>query len=218
MSRQKREGHEVYLLTLTRGGATRQRHKWNYSIKEMGAVRFKEMKDVSQVYGLDNMTVLNFPDGDLKSVDPRTLENAIANEINKIKPHVVVSYAVHGVTGFHDHLVAHAVVKRVYVALRDKIPELQRLALYTINEETANKSVAFPLSHSSTEEIDCIYAVSADDIDVCRKALDCYVSFKETIEKTKMKDQLTTEVVFEFFGEGCNPPVTDVFHQLNETS
>ncbi len=38
MSKQVREGNEVYLLTLTKGGATKQRHKYGYSIKEMGEV------------------------------------------------------------------------------------------------------------------------------------------------------------------------------------
>jgi LmbE family N-acetylglucosaminyl deacetylase len=28
MFKQRREGHEVHLLTLTRGGATKQRHKY----------------------------------------------------------------------------------------------------------------------------------------------------------------------------------------------
>ena len=47
MSKQRRQGHEVYLLTLTRGGATRQRHKFGYSVDEMGEVRYKEMLDVA---------------------------------------------------------------------------------------------------------------------------------------------------------------------------
>ena len=36
MSKQRRQGHEVHLLTLTKGGATRQRHKYGYSVEEMG--------------------------------------------------------------------------------------------------------------------------------------------------------------------------------------
>ena len=43
ISKQKRNGDEVFLLTLTKGGATKQRHKYNYSIEEMGKVRKKEM-------------------------------------------------------------------------------------------------------------------------------------------------------------------------------
>ena len=43
ISKQRRQGHEVYLLTLTRGGATRQRFKYGYSVAEMGEVRYREM-------------------------------------------------------------------------------------------------------------------------------------------------------------------------------
>ncbi|HEX7343805.1 MAG TPA: PIG-L family deacetylase, partial [bacterium] len=34
ISKQKRQGHEVYLLTLTRGGATKQRFKFNYTVEQ----------------------------------------------------------------------------------------------------------------------------------------------------------------------------------------
>ena len=43
MHKQVREGHEVYLLTLTKGGATKMRFELNLSIEEMGEVRYKEM-------------------------------------------------------------------------------------------------------------------------------------------------------------------------------
>ena len=39
ISKQRRQGHEVYLLTLTRGGATRLRHKFGYSVDEMGEAK-----------------------------------------------------------------------------------------------------------------------------------------------------------------------------------
>ena len=45
---QVREGHQVYLLTLTRGGATKQRFRLGKSIDEMGAIRFKEMLKVQR--------------------------------------------------------------------------------------------------------------------------------------------------------------------------
>jgi|GEM_PF-6392251 len=61
MSKQVRAGHSVYLLTLTRGGATKQRLKYNYSVKEMGNVRYSEMLNVKKVIGISNMTVLDYP-------------------------------------------------------------------------------------------------------------------------------------------------------------
>jgi LmbE family N-acetylglucosaminyl deacetylase len=76
MTKQRRQGHGVYLLTLTKGGATRQRFKYDYSIEEMGDVRFREMLEVEKVLGLSGMTVLDMPDSGLKEMDPRVIENA----------------------------------------------------------------------------------------------------------------------------------------------
>ncbi len=102
--KQLREGHEVYLLTLTKGGATKQRFRFNYSVEEMGEVRYKEMLCVEKVLGLSGMTVLDLPDSGLKEMDPRDIDKVICEHIEKIKPAVVVTYPVHGVSGFHDHL------------------------------------------------------------------------------------------------------------------
>src|SRR5688500_7528198 len=94
MYKQQREGHEVYLLTLTKGGATKQRHKYGYSVEEMGEARHKEMLDVAKVLKFRGMTVLDLPDSGLKEMDPRDIEKAVKDEIEKIKPDVVVTYAV----------------------------------------------------------------------------------------------------------------------------
>jgi len=177
----------------------------------MGAVRLKEMRDVEQVLDLSGLTVLDFPDSGLKECDPRELEQAVAQEIRALRPHAVVTYPVHGVSGFHDHLVSHAVVKRVFLELRDSVAELQRLAFSTITEELARETTVFSMSHSTAEEIDCLVQVAAEDIEACRQALDCYVTFQETIERTGIREKLRNEVAFEFFGESFTPPVDDLF-------
>lgn len=133
MHAQLRQGHEVYLLTLTRGGATRQRFVLGVDVRQMGEIRYKEMLEVEKILGLSGMTVLDFPDSELKEVDPRILEKAVAGHMKKIRPNVVVTYPVHGISGFHDHLITHAVVKRAYLDLKDSGAEyLRRLAFYTI--------------------------------------------------------------------------------------
>jgi LmbE family N-acetylglucosaminyl deacetylase len=183
MSKQQRDGHNVYLLTLTKGGATKQRHKYGYSVEEMGEVRHKEMLDVERVLDLSGMTVLDLPDSGLKEMDPRDVEKVVIDEIERLRPSLVVTYAVHGISGFHDHLIAHAVVKRAFVELRGKCTYLKRLAFFTITEEQA-KGGYFPLSGSTAEEIDCIFKVDEIDVQNCRNALDCYVTFKETSSAT----------------------------------
>ncbi|WP_243664337.1 PIG-L family deacetylase, partial [Rhodothermus marinus] len=129
--RQRREGHAVHLLTLTRGEATRQRHHHGYSKPEMGRVRFEEMQCVAEVLGLSSLEVLDFPDGELAELDPRVLEDVVARAIERHRPDVVVTYPVHGISGHPDHLVTHAVVKRVGCALRERLGVPRRLAFFS---------------------------------------------------------------------------------------
>lgn len=214
MSKQRREGNEVYLLTLTKGGATKQRHKYGYSIDEMGEVRYKEMLDVAKVLNLSGMTVLDLPDSGLKEMDPREIERIIMEEIEKVKPDVIVTYAVHGISGFHDHLVTHAVVKRVYAEMIKNSEFLKRLAFFTITEEAALMQKHFHLNGSKDEEIDCIYEVDEEDIEKSRKALDCYVTFKETIDASNIKDQIPKKVCFEIYQETQKPKLKNLFEKL----
>ena len=214
MSKQLRQGHEVFLLTLTRGGATKQRFKYNYSIKEMGSVRLEEMQRVNEVLGLSGMTVLDLPDSGLKEMDPREIEKVVVDQIEKIKPEVLASYAVHGISGFHDHLVTHAIVKRVFVELRESRSYLKRLAFVTVSEIESQKSEYFPLSFSTTEEIDCLVEVDEEDIKKSHLALDCYVTFQETIEKSGIKRFIGREASFELYQENFDPPLSDLFERL----
>lgn len=216
MAKHRREGHEVYLLTLTKGGATKQRFKYNYSIEQMGEVRYQEMLNVAKVLDLTEMTVLDLPDSGLKEMDPRDIEHVVREHIERIQPDVVVTYAVHGISGFHDHLVMHAVAKRVFVELREQAAYLKRLAFVTITEESAAQSQHFHLSGSKPGEIDCVVEVEGQDIQRNHEALDCYVTFQETIEKSGVRNHIQHQAVFEFFQESYNPPLTDLFEELLE--
>jgi N-acetylglucosamine malate deacetylase 2 len=214
MAKQLREGNEVYLLTLTKGGATKVRHKYNYTIEEMGEVRHKEMLDVAKVLGLTGMTVLDLPDSGLKEMDPRDIEKVVSDEIEKIKPEVIVTYAVHGISGFFDHLIIHGIVKRVFVELRERNSWLKRLALFTITEEDAAKQAHFRLTGSKPEDIDCIIEVTDEDIEKNMKALACYVTYQDTINAVNLREHLGGEVVFEIYGEKHEPKLKDLFEKL----
>jgi LmbE family N-acetylglucosaminyl deacetylase len=214
MHKQLREGHQVFLLTLTKGSATKQRFKYNYSVEEMGEVRLKEMLEVKNILGLTGMTVLDLPDSGLKEMDPRDIEKVIAEEIEKVEPNIIVTYPVHGISGFHDHLITHAVVKRVFAELKEKVNYLKRLAFITLTLDEASKSTHFPLNGSSPDEIDCVIEVQEIDIKTAHAALDCYKTFMETIEKSGIKNFITFKSSFEIFGENFKPPLNSLVDNL----
>ena len=217
MHRQLKEGHEVFLLTLTKGGATKQRFKLGLSVEEMGEVRFKEMQAVEKTLGLTGMEVWDYPDSGLKEIDPRVLEKAIADHIKKIQPAIIVSYPVHGISGFHDHLVMHAVIKRVYLDLKDRGGDyLKRLAFYTLmdNGEPVFGEHGLRLKQSEEELIDCVIAIDQGDIEALKNALACYKTYQDTIAESGVIEKIGNELYFEFFGEDFKPTVPRLEDQL----
>jgi len=213
MAGERRQGHEVYLLTLTRGEATNVRHKFGWTLEQMGEARYREMQDVKTTLELADMRILDFPDGKLKELDPWSIEEAIREEILRVKPHVVVTFPVHGISGFHDHLVTHFAVTRVYLELRGpEHPWLQRLAFFTLVVAPAN----FPwhVNVTKPEEIDCAFDASDTDMEQFHKALDCYVTYVDVIAATKIHEVFGKDVHFEIFREDHKPPLKDLFEGL----
>lgn len=201
ISAQLRKGNEVHLLTLTKGEATKQRFKLGVNKKEMGEIRYKEMLCVEKVLGLTSMKVLDLPDNELKWMNPIEIENVIETETHRIKPDILVTYAVHGISGFHDHLVSHAVVKRVYCKLKSEGTSYpKRLAFFTRQGEVF-KDGKFRLEASTEEEIKVIETCAEEDMEKFRNALDCYKTYQKTIEESNVKELTTNKVPFELFDE-----------------
>jgi LmbE family N-acetylglucosaminyl deacetylase len=205
------KGHEVFLLTLTRGGATKVRHKLGITVTEMGEIRYKEMLKVEKVLHLTGMTVLDLPDSQLSQMDPRELERIVAKHIDRIRPQIIVTYPVHGVSGFHDHLVAHAVVKRTFLELKDEGADyLRRLAFITLPNKVSEPMQAgnFLMKQSEEDLIDCEVALNEQDKLILKEALSCYETYRETIEKSGVVQAIGDKVYFEFFNENHKPPLS----------
>lgn len=213
---QRRKGHEVYLFTLTKGEATKQRFRLGVDKKEMGQIRYKEMQCVEKVLDLNGMTVFDLPDDGLKEMDPADIEEVITKQIEKIKPDVVVTYAVHGISGFDDHLVSHAVVKNVYCDMkREGKSYPKRLAFFTHFSEDHSDG-KFNLKSSKLEDIDCWVEASDEDYQKFEEALDCYETYQQVIEESNVKEEVGYRVPFEIFQENFDPPLTDLGDQLED--
>lgn len=217
IARQAREGHDVHLLTLTKGGATQQRHKLGYSVEEMGAIRERETLAAAEALGCTNATVLDFPDGGLADLDPRDLEGVIQRKIEAVRPDVVVTYAVHGISGHPDHLVAHAVVKRAYCAACDAMAARspRRLALFTLVEG----EIVRPPDHLRglpDEEIGAIVTFTDADRARGEAALDCYETYQEVVEKHDPLKQVEGGVPFALFQEDAGDTLDSLTADLRD--
>lgn len=201
-----REGNKVHLLTLTRGEATKQRERLGITKSEMGRIRSEEMQCVAKVLKLASLEILDFPDGTLATTDPIPLEEAIAAHIRRVRPDVVVTYAVHGISGHPDHLAGHAAVKRVFCALRrdGDAASPRRLAFFTLPPSDDPERPAH-LRASPWEHIAVVERVSEEDIARGHEALSCYKTYKSVIEQHQPLRQVEEGVCFELFGEPVHP-------------
>lgn len=180
-------------------------------------MRYKEMLNVAKVLHLKELRVLDMPDSGLKEMDPRKIEEVIAKHIADIKPEIIVSYPVHGISGFHDHLVTHAVVKRVYLQMKDEGADyLRRLAFITIKEsaDKPEKKSSFSLQSSPEELVDCIIDLKPENRQALIDALACYESYQEVIQASKVAELAGDIVAFEIFQEEFNPPLDDLCAEL----
>ncbi len=214
INQQINDGHEVHLLTLTKGGATQVRHKLKLNIEEMGAIRHKEMLSVKEVLNLNEFNILDYPDSGLKELDPRILENEIIQEIQRIQPAIVITYPVHGGSGFHDHLVAYATVKRAFLEVKDNgASYLKRLAFFTMPDNGAPFFMdnGWPrLKLSEKELIDVITPLKDEDIQAMKNALLCYETYQEMVEKTGVIEKIGNKVHFEIAFENFDPPLKKI--------
>ncbi|MFN8394387.1 MAG: PIG-L family deacetylase [Bacteroidia bacterium] len=209
------EGHEVHLLTLTRGGATKERHRLGLTIEEMGAVRVAEMHSVATVLQLTSMEILDLPDSGLFEMAPQDIMDAIRPHIDRVKPHVVVTYPVGGISGFPDHLVCHAVVKQLFVELRmAEAPFTKRLAFFALDESTTTVPAEgrFRVAMSARDLIDCVVELQEGDLDVCQRALDCYATYQNVI--TSRDPRSFGGIQSHRFFQVTTPPSGNIFVDL----
>jgi LmbE family N-acetylglucosaminyl deacetylase len=215
LARQLRAGHEVHLLTLTRGGATKKRHDYGYTVQQMGAVRLAEMERVAETLGLSSLTVLDLPDGGLVDLDPRFLEETIAAHVRRLDPDVVVTYAFHGNSHHADHIGTHAAVKRVFCAEREAAAPARRprrLALFTLVAPVEDGPDH--LRGSDSDRIDCVEPFAPEDRARAEAALACYKTYRDVVEAHDPLQQVEEGVAFELFHERHRPRLSDLTDQL----
>lgn len=218
LARQRREGHEVHLLTLTRGEATSQRKRLGYSKEKMGETRQQELHDAAEVIDLTSVVVLSYPDGELAEINPLVLEEEVTTAIEDTKPDVLVTYPVHGNSGHPDHLVAHAVVKRVVCGREaDGLPRPKRLAFFTLPPPSPDDERPAHLQHSPWPRVDCVMSFEDTDMTTAQKALDCYVTYRPVIEEQEPLTVVADGVAFELFGEAYDPRLSSLVQDLGSS-
>lgn len=102
------EGIETYVVTATRG----QRGRYgphrdgpeHPGPEALGRIREGELRSACAVLGVREVTVLDHMDGELDRADPARVVLEIAEQLRRIRPQVVATFAPDGGYGHPDHV------------------------------------------------------------------------------------------------------------------
>lgn len=98
----------VRLLLLTRGEAGNEARTPDADLADL---REEEMRCAAAKIGLDEVTVVDHPDGRLAEVSFSTLVDEIALWLADRRPDAVITFGAHGVTNDPDHVVVGAATR-----------------------------------------------------------------------------------------------------------
>lgn len=135
LARYAREGHEVYLLTLTRGEAGTLGICKHLAPDEKAQMRRQELVCAANVLGIREVRVLNYPDGRLNTVSYQEGESVVLEEIHRIRPNLVMTFHDLGISGHPDHV---AVARWCRNAVRQLDTNI-RLFYYGLSPQQASR-------------------------------------------------------------------------------
>ena len=101
-------GRTVRLLLLTRGEAGNAERSPDLDLAD---TREEEMRCAAAKIGMDEVTVVDHPDGRLSEVPFSTLVDEIAVWLADRRPDAVITFGAHGVTNDADHVVVGAATR-----------------------------------------------------------------------------------------------------------
>lgn len=105
LARYSAEGVETYLVCATRG-----ERGWydsegsNPGFEAVGRIRHAELLCAAEHLGLEEVSFLDYLDGDLDQADPGEIIGRIVTHIRRIRPQVVITFPPDGTYGHPDHI------------------------------------------------------------------------------------------------------------------
>lgn len=219
IDKQIKEGNKVILLTLTKGGATKVRHKLGLSIEEMGIVRAQELQKVQQTLGISELTILDYPDGGLAKHPLFYLEADILKWLHHYQPNIVITYPVHGGSGHHDHITLHHIIKRLFFDKKDQLPFWKRLAYFTVIDTGLPMFFEGGIPRVTwTKKEDILVTEKLDNANIqkMKESLLCYDTYQEMVKTTNVIDRIGDKVYFELENEKPPKMLSSITELINE--
>jgi LmbE family N-acetylglucosaminyl deacetylase len=107
LARYAAEGHDVYLVTATRGEAGQIALPELATPASLPAVREQELRCACRAYGIHPPIFLDYLDGQLTIVNQGQAVGKLVRIIRSLKPQAMITFGPDGIYGHYDHLAVH---------------------------------------------------------------------------------------------------------------
>lgn len=122
LARYAAEGVATYLLTATRGERGWQGPPaHDPGPAALGALREAELRAAAAALGVREVRLLGYGDGELARVEWAGAIAAVAGQIRRIRPQVVVTFGPDGATGHPDHIAISQITTAATVCAADRM-------------------------------------------------------------------------------------------------
>jgi LmbE family N-acetylglucosaminyl deacetylase len=99
-----KHGVSVQVLTATRGQAGSCGNPPLCTPDELPSVRECELRCACAVLGIHPPILLDYQDGHLSEVDPEKIVSEILTVVRKVRPQMILTYGLDGISGHPDHI------------------------------------------------------------------------------------------------------------------
>lgn len=98
------ESIETCLICATRGQRGWPKEEAHPGYQVLGNMRENELRCAAECLGIQDLTVLDYMDGDLDQANPQEVIAALVQHIRRLRPQVIVTFAPDGGYGHPDHI------------------------------------------------------------------------------------------------------------------
>ena len=201
LSRYVREGVQAYMIIVSDGmaGAGQQGHiprpDSGPSGDELASVRAEEARCAARVLGVQPPILLGFPDGKLgdyagdRSLIYRAAQR-IADELQRLRPDVVITWGPDGGTGHPDHRIVSSIVTQLQRTGAPGVPErlfymsLPVESMRAMNPQRGQPPLVVPQAKYFTTRV----SFAPEDLEAAKRSMACHRSqfTPEVVERVSL--------------------------------
>ncbi|MBI5044916.1 MAG: PIG-L family deacetylase [Candidatus Levybacteria bacterium] len=169
--------NDVYLICVTSGEAAGKTKEEKLLI---GEIRRNELLRSAKILGIKDVFFLGYEDGELKNNIYHQLADDIAKKIEEIRPEILLTFDLKGVSGHIDHITVSFVTTFVF----KKYSFIKKLMYYVTTKAKSDRMqdyfIHFPKGYERQEVDEVISVENVWETKV--KAMHCHVSQMKDVE------------------------------------